>query len=935
LEEKRLYPYKFTLPIIFVLSIIVHIIQVPLLGSVIEVTNLNDSGSGSLRAAVQASGARTVVFRVSGTIALNSRLEIDNDNITIAGQTAPGDGICIRNRQVTVKANNVIIRYLRFRLGDELGVEEDALHGRYYQNIIIDHCSASWSVDECVTFYDNTNLTIQWCLISESLHYSVHSKGAHGYGGIWGGMGASFHHNMLAHHYSRNPRFNGSRYHGVPEAEIVDHRNNVIYNWGGNSAYAGEEGNQNLIANYYKYGPASKAKNRIVQPYLPYGSWYIDANYVYGYPEITADNWAGGVQGVADQSLIRAFVPHSSEPVVTHTAENAYELVLADVGVSLPTRDSLDSRIIEEARTGTATYGGEYGADLGIIDTQTEVGGWPQLNSVTPPDDNDHDGMADQWELDNGLDPTNPDDRNGDFNGDGYTNLEKYLTSLCVRDDFLMAPGELGAATISDNQIDLNWKENVLEESGFIIERSQGDTNTFVEITSVGTDETEYTDSDLQPLTTYYYRVRAYRDQLLSIYSNVDFTTTLDTNQAPLPVSGPSPKDSSVGVNILSKLSWTAAIGATSYDVYFGNSMLPEYIGEQEMTIFDPQGLSDSTTYYWRIDSRNNNGLTTGPLWQFTTEIISDELVAHWPLDRGAGALDTDASGNGHYIYLQNMDNTNWVPGFLGSAISFNGPDQHLLVRNSDFINFSIRGFTISFWLLQSDGGVTTPWISKGSYSENTWGRRYQVYDDVSGKVNFVVADDSVESRLEIENDSFLTGEWVMVTVVRDEENKLLILYRNGDFLASAPDSTGDISQINDLFVGGDEQQINFLTGIIDDIRIYNYALSAIDIENIFQIALDINPDEKLIVPRKISLRNYPNPFNNMTQIEYTIPKAGDVDIKVYNLLGQVVFELVDEQKSPGKYTLSFDASDLSSGIYIYRLSSGSGSIMKKMVLIK
>jgi hypothetical protein len=405
-------------------------------GEVIEVKNLNNDGAGSLREAIETKGARTIVFRVSGTITLQSELRIKSENITIAGQTAPGDGICIKGYPLIVSADNVIIRYLRVRLGDENKLQEDAISAIGCKNVIVDHCSMSWGIDEVASFYDNENSTVQWCIVSESLSHSYHRKGDHGYAGIWGGKGASFHHNLLAHHSNRNPRFNGSRTKGKPEKEIVDFRNNVIYNWGENSSYGGEAGNQNIVANYYKSGPATRStKNRIVEPYDAKGKWYVADTFVYGFPEITADNWAGGVQGKF-ATAGRARSPHPAAPVMTQAAEQAYELVLTNAGANSPKRDAVDARLIEEVRTGTATYGGTWGRGSGIIDSQAQVGGWPVLNSAPAPADEDHDGMADEWERAHRLDPSNPADRNDDFNGDGYTNLEKYLNGLASEREF-------------------------------------------------------------------------------------------------------------------------------------------------------------------------------------------------------------------------------------------------------------------------------------------------------------------------------------------------------------------------------------------------------------------------------------------------------------------------------------------------------------------
>lgn len=394
-------------------------------GAVYKVTNLQDKGAGSFREAIEAKGKRTIVFDVSGTIALESPLEIKNGDVTIAGQTAPGDGICIKNYALRIKAGNVIIRYMRFRMGDEHKQQDDAINVLRQKDVIIDHCSMSWATDEVATFYDNENFTLQWSIISESLRESVHRKGQHGYGGIWGGKGASFHHNLIAHHSSRTPRFNGSRYHKDPDKELVDFRNNVIYNWLFNNAYGGERGNHNIVNNYYKAGPATeKSKiNRILNPSEPYGRFYVEGNFVEGAPDVTKDNWNGGVQCKAPPAA-KSDMVFPVEYIREKTAQQAFREVLSQAGASLK-RDEVDSRIVQEVANGTATYGKE-----GIINSQSEVGGWPQLSSGIPKVDSDNDGMPDDWELQKGLNPHDAADGAVYKLSQMYTNLEVYLNSL-------------------------------------------------------------------------------------------------------------------------------------------------------------------------------------------------------------------------------------------------------------------------------------------------------------------------------------------------------------------------------------------------------------------------------------------------------------------------------------------------------------------------
>lgn len=394
-------------------------------GRVYTVTNLNDSGEGSLRNAIEQKGPRIIVFAVDGTIELQSKLIIANDSITIAGQTAPGDGICLKGYPFYIQANNVIIRYIRSRMGDLHQAQDDAMGAMNVNDLIIDHCSMSWSVDECLSVYKSNNLTVQWCLVSHSLSQSIHDKGSHGFGGIWGGSNATFHHNLLAHHSSRNPRFASDGF------SPVDYRNNVVYNWGFKSAYGGgRNGKINFTGNYYKPGPATEdsMRSRFLDPAEDGTSaYYLHGNVMEGNESITSDNWLGAGK---KHTVVREEQPFPVMPINEDKPGIAYQRVLKKAGCSYK-RDSYDILVIEEVTKGTALGGETYnGGNKGIIDSQDAVGGWPVLKQGLYPKDSDGDGIPDYWETIYGLDLHNQNDGNN-YNIDSeYTNIEVYINSL-------------------------------------------------------------------------------------------------------------------------------------------------------------------------------------------------------------------------------------------------------------------------------------------------------------------------------------------------------------------------------------------------------------------------------------------------------------------------------------------------------------------------
>jgi hypothetical protein len=435
-------------------------------GKVITVTNLNDDGPGSFREACETGGARIVVFNVAGIIQLKTPLIIRAPYITIAGQTAPGDGVCIAGETVWANTHDVVVRFMRFRRGQtDVGRRDDSFGGNPVGNIMIDHCSCSWGLDENISFYRHmfdpgagikeeklptVNVTIQNTISAQSLDTYNHA-----FGSTLGGENCSFVRNLWADNAGRNPSigWNG----------VFNFVNNVVYNWNHRSVDGGDyTALYNIINNYYKPGPVTSKGNvghRILKPesgraklgYLVFGRVYANGNIMEGYPEITKDNWAGGIQ-VEEQPDTKGYTetmkwdkpfPMPQFPIMS--AQEAFDFVLENAGAYLPKRDIVDQRVLKQVKTGEVYYDKE--ADkrdyyqfehrklpkdsykMGIITDISQVGGYPEYKGKAYKD-SDGDGMPDAWEKKYGLNPNDPSDANGDINGDGYTNIEKYINGI-------------------------------------------------------------------------------------------------------------------------------------------------------------------------------------------------------------------------------------------------------------------------------------------------------------------------------------------------------------------------------------------------------------------------------------------------------------------------------------------------------------------------
>ncbi|MBN1414646.1 MAG: T9SS type A sorting domain-containing protein [Bacteroidales bacterium] len=899
-------------------------------GTVYEVTNLKDSGPGSLRDAVSQPG-RTVVFRVSGDIELLSQLVIMG-NMTIAGQTAPGDGICVRDYPTKVSGDNVIIRYIRFRLGDRYKLSSDAFNINDRTNVILDHCTMSWGLDECFSAYGNNDVTIQYCIIGEGLDLNGHSMG-----GLWGGY-TTYHHNLIHTNHSRHPK-----YAYTYDEDITDSRNNVIYNWGDdNSAYTSPTGRVNLANNYYKAGPATNAsiRDRIVQG-EPTKRMYITGNYVAGYPAVTADNWLG-VDPLNGGVPIRYDVPFTVPvPLPEQSALDAYEEVVQHAGASFPVRDDADNRAIKNLTDSTGF----------ILIRQSDAGGFPNLYSAPAPVDTDHDGMPDDYETDEGLNPNDDTDRNGDKNGNGYTNLEDYINGLVVFERKFPRPGFLTTQAIAEDKVKLSWYDLNDDENGFIIERSTDSIN-FTVADTAAPNGTQYTDTVLIPETTYYYRIRSFNDTTVSDYVYSESNTTFKSGALPDKAILVYPADNAqdlpvTGVN----LQWQPGNYTLTYDIYVGTSETTLELKQSNYTStsFNTGSLDFASDVYWRIDAGNSLGTTTGDVWKFSTlEAALPELLGYWPFDETAGNVVYDSTENGNDGTLKNIDNLLRLDGPFGGAISFSNSnsDGCIEIPHQPELAFDYDPFSISFWMrLDSITDASTYIIHKGSHNAEAGTEKNGKWFGLemrNGVFRFAVDDNDKKTELSSSTSSFVTGEWVHVVIIRDVYKKKLWMYKNNMLNTQANDNTTGVACDLPLLIGNSDFEPTPYYGEIDELVICKHIFTAGEIDSLYRfnkiptlpyIPSGIHTADILLT----GLHVYPNPFSDKITIDFTNGVQNHIFVEIYNSTGQLVYNMKKAviPNTRNRITWAPARSEAGDGLYLILIKDSHGIVSGNQKIMK
>lgn len=855
------------------------------------VSNLNDNGAGSFRDAVSQPG-RIVVFAVGGIIRLNTDVVV-SPNVTIAGQTAPGDGIVLVNKRVTFTgASNTICRFLRVRLGATGNSGKDASGLANGANIMLDHMSFAWGMDEVFSInWDSKgsapdSITIQNSIIAQGLHRENHSAG--GLIQTPDGGKVSLIRNLYISNKTRNPKVKG----------INEFVNNVVYNWGNgnrlgdnmNYGWSGEAyimggssgvSEVNIINNYFMGGPLTPPDEA-----TPF-SRGTGTFYLYGAGNLFDNNKNGALDGVLvpyndtgypgivpEGFRTQAFAYPESAPLLS--ADQAYQWVIDNVGANYPRRDQLDGLLISEV----ASRGTQGLYVYRETDIPLSNGGVGEVFNAPAPPDTDADGMPDAWEDAHGLNKNNASDAVAfSTTSPEYLNIEVYINSLIDTPpaDFIRPPSSVTLNATSfetpapHSTIAITWVDNSGNEDRFLIERSE-DGIAWSVITNLVANTTSYNDeSGLVPNKTYYYRLRAVTPTDSSAYSLPVSIKTPPIPTAPASASQPSPANNFQYAELSGgklTLRWTGSSNTQDFALYFGTSpgsltKVADIVYSTNPS-FQVQGLSDFTTYYWRVDASNDRGATEGELWSFrTTKAFPAGMVGHWSFDEtdGRDVIDSSEYENHGVLGLDDDDQSIRVVGKVNNGIDFATANTNMYVvsiPHADQLHLDKSAFSLSFWmkanpsLLPPDNNTSSYLLCKGSITRNATtgatGKRFDI-EFKNKQIRFAIDDDNDaggggKDELQSDGTAFFTGDWVHVVAIRDTATKKLLLYRNGAFVKeqAVTRANSGIGEASALIVGN-IGELEFLTttnqpaaykGMLDELKVFNYALTPAQVLELF-----------------------------------------------------------------------------------------------------
>lgn len=870
--------------------------------TVYHVTNLNDSGKGSLRDAVSQPN-RIVVFDVAGVIRIKSPL-VFSKNLTIAGQTAPGSGIVIYGERTSFSgASDIIVRYLRIRMGMSGRGQNDAAGIANGSNMIFDHCSISWGKDE--TFSINSdgknggvgNITIQKTIMSQGL--LPHSAGGlcqptNTVGGV------TLYRNLYADNNTRNHKVKG----------LNQYINNVVYNWGSGGGYnlgGDSEGRiwADVQSNYFIQGPNSGGNgvgsgNQLTTVYQRGNKTDMSRDGVLNGRDMDENDFARATRVDSFEDLLQSEEypsehPHAPIASMSMTAEEAYQWVVDSVGACLPDRDEVDEYVIDELRS--------LGNKGVIISSESVLGlvnGVGNIYNAPKPLDTDNDGMPDEWEKANGLDPNDATDA-VKVAANGYLNIENYINSIPASPvPFLKYPVEILAKSLGTDSITVAFECHEKATGAKIRVEVMPEGGEYTTVETIGIDVTSYTVKGLSEKTNYTLRFTTFTDDMASLPAEFSFRTKgapgePDLSTDPIPANGETIAEYTT---VTLKFS-NEVTGRPYYYVYVGTS--PDRL-DSVATVRSRSYTMDvepNTTYYWRIDVENTYGRTQGEVWNFTTgqEPVRTK-VAYFAFDETSGStavnvptseeiMANDATPYGSYVPV-------WGEGKINGAILFDAANttDGMIIPSYEEIVFESAPFSYELWFKSTVGNSSQSryLLHKGSHKSDGDGNTGKWFglEYKKGTLYFGVDDDVTKSLAEVSATSYFDGNWHHVVAVRDVENAKLLLYIDGELKASANDATSAIDGSEALVIGN--VNVNFdspFIGSIDEFTLYNDALTELEIKSKYEHG--VTAIEEIAAQEREDVVVYPNPFKDRFTV--TLPQStGTVKVEIYSLSGALVY---------------------------------------------